>query len=66
MSIMDEARGLAGAGLGDADQVLAHQHGRDRRALNRRRLGIAAVGDCPQQFMGKAEIGERHDKSGKN
>jgi hypothetical protein len=33
-----EGGGLAGAGLGDADQVAAHQHGRDRLALDRRRL----------------------------
>ena len=55
-----EAGGLAGAGLGDADQVLAHQHRRDRRALDRRRLVIAAVVDGAEQFVGKAEIGKSH------
>ena len=55
-----EASRLAGPGLGDADQVLAHQHRRDRRALDRRRLAIAAVGNGAEQFVGKAEIGERH------
>ena len=32
-----EAGGLAGAGLGDADDVAPHQHRRDRLALDRRR-----------------------------
>ena len=40
-----EAGGLAGAGLGDADEVAAHQHRRDRLRLDRRRLVVAAVGD---------------------
>ena len=61
----DEAGGLAGAGLGDPDQVLAHQHRRDRRALDRSRLVIAAVGDGAEQFVGKAEIGKSHSKSGR-
>ena len=56
----DEAGGLAGAGLGDADQVLAHQHGRDRALLDGRRRVIAAVADGAQQLVGKAEIGKRH------
>ena len=60
----DEAGGLAGAGLGDADQVLAHQHRRDRAALDRGGLVIAAVGDGAEQLVGKAEIGKSHAKSG--
>ena len=60
-----EAGGLAGAGLGDADEVLAHQHRRDRRALDRGRLVIAAVVDGAEQFVGKAEIGKSHSKSGR-
>ena len=37
-----EAGGLAGPGLGDADQVLAHQHRRDRALLDRGRDVVAA------------------------
>ena len=55
-----EAGGLAGAGLGDADQVLAHQYRRDRALLDRRGRVIAAVCDSAQQLVGKAEIGKRH------
>ena len=61
----DEARGLAGAGLGNPDQILAHKHGRDRRALDWSRLVIAAVADGAEQFVRKAEIGESHSGSGK-
>ena len=60
-----EAGGLAGAGLGDADQVLAHQNGRNGGALNRSRLVVAAVIDGAEQFVGKAEIGKSHSKSGR-
>ena len=62
----DEAGGLAGAGLGDADDVAAHQDRRDDPALDRRRRVVAAVGNSAQQFVRKAEIGKRHEKSGKN
>ena len=61
----DEAGGLAGAGLGDADQVLAHQDRGDGGALDRRRFVIAAVVDGAEQFVGKAEIGKSHSKSGR-
>ena len=55
-----EAGGLAGAGLGDADQVAHHQYGRDRRGLDRRGFGIAGVPDRAEQFVGEAEVGEVH------
>ena len=61
----DEAGGLAGAGLGDADQVLAHQDRRDGGALDGRGLAVAAVVNGAEQFVGKAEIGKSHSKSGR-
>ena len=60
----DEAGGLAGSGLGDADQVLAHQDRGDCRALDRSRIVIAAVIDGAEQFVGKAEVGKSHSGSG--
>src|SRR5947209_2260298 len=60
-----EARRLAGSGLCDADNVLAHQYRWDHRALDWRRFGVAAVIDCAEQFVGKAEIGKSHSKSGR-
>ena len=45
----DEARRLAGSGLRDTDDVLHHQDGRDGLGLDRRRLGIAGVGDGFEQ-----------------
>jgi hypothetical protein len=56
-----EARGLAGAGLRDRDQVLHHLDLRDRLRLDRRRLAVAGGFDRLQQFVGKAEIGEFHN-----
>jgi hypothetical protein len=47
-----EARGLAGAGLGDAHHVAHHQHGGDRLRLDRRRLGIAGIRQGAEQFVG--------------
>jgi hypothetical protein len=55
-----EAGGFARPGLSNADQVLAHQHGRDHAALDRRRLAIAAVRNRAEQFVREAEIGKRH------
>ena len=55
-----EARGLAGARLRDADDVLHHQHGGDGLRLNRRRLGVAGGFYRLQQFVGEAEIGKFH------
>ena len=39
-----ESGGLAGAGLGDADDILSVDDDRDRGLLDRRRLGVALVG----------------------
>ena len=41
-----ESGGLAGAGLGDADEVAALHQRRDGLGLNRRRLGIAQLGQA--------------------
>ena len=43
---------------------LAHQDRRDRAALDRRRLGIAAVLHGAEQLVRKAEVGKSHAKSG--
>src|SRR6185437_8132964 len=61
----NEASRFTGAGLCDPDQVLAYQNRWDGGALDRSRLGIAAVLDCALQFVGKAEVGESHSKSGR-
>ena len=53
-----EGRRLAGAGLGDADQVAAlHQDGNGLR-LDRRRLGVAHLGQRGDERRGKAEAVE--------
>ncbi len=59
-----EAGRLAGPGLGDADQVAAHQCRGDDALLDRGGRVIAAVGDSAEQLVGKAEIGKTHEKSG--
>ncbi len=46
-----EAGGLAGAGLGDADDVAAHQHRGDRLALDRGGLVIARLAHRAEQFV---------------
>ena len=50
-----EGRGLAGAGLGDADEVAPLHQRRDRLRLDRRRRGIAELGERMNQRFGKAE-----------
>ena len=55
-----EAGGLAGAGLGDADDVLHHQHRRDRLRLDRGRGIVTGREDRLQQLVRQAEIGEFH------
>ncbi len=55
-----EGGGLAGAGLGDADQVPVHQHARDRLALNRGRLGVARFLYGAEQLVGQVKVGECH------
>ena len=53
-----EGRGLAGAGLGDAEQVAALEDERDRLGLDRRRNGIVLGGERAEQRRRQAEIGE--------
>ena len=48
----NEACGLAGAGLRDADQVLAHQYRRDRTLLDRGRDIVTAVSNGAKQRIG--------------
>ncbi len=59
-----EAGGLAGAGLGNADQVAHHQYGGDSLRLNGSWRGIACVFDGFEQFRREAEIGECHAVGG--
>src|SRR3546814_781347 len=53
-----EGRGLAGAGLGDAEDVLALKAIGDRLRLNRRRRFITLVGQGAGNRFGKAEFGK--------
>ena len=50
-----EGRGLAGAGLGDAEQVAAGQDGRDGLELDRRRLRIILRGERIEQGLREPE-----------
>ncbi len=58
-----EGRGLAGAGLRDAEHVAPRQHVRDRLFLNRGGFGIASRFDGGENFVGQAEMGKRHKSS---
>jgi hypothetical protein len=49
---------LAGAGLGDAEQVAALQQRRDGLRLDRRRLGVALGGERLQQLVVEPEVVE--------
>jgi hypothetical protein len=51
-----ERRGLAGAGLRDAEQIAALEQDRDRLCLNWRRLGIALGFERTDERLGKAEV----------
>ena len=50
-----ERRRLAGAGLGDADEIAARHQGRDRLRLDRRRLFVAHFGERVDEGLGEAE-----------
>ena len=50
-----EGRGLAGAGLGDADQIAALHQRRDRLGLNRRRARVAELDKRGGEGRGQAE-----------
>ena len=56
----NKAGGFAGARLRDSDQILHHQHGRDRLGLNRGGRIVSRSRHGLQQFVGKAEIGKCH------
>ena len=47
---------LAGAGLGDAQNVLALQGVRNGAGLDRRRHGVAGIGDCGEDLRRQAEV----------
>ncbi|CAG4908924.1 unnamed protein product [Acidocella sp. C78] len=53
-----EGSRLAGAGLGDADQIVAFEHHRDRTGLDRGGGFIGLLADGAQQGLGKAECGK--------
>ena len=56
----DEGRGLAGAGLGDAENVAAGQNVGDRLFLNGGRGGVAGGRNSGEHLVGKTEMGKRH------
>ena len=58
-----ERSGLAGAGLGDTDQVAAVEDCRYGRRLDRRRRYIARFGKRATNGLGKAERCEWHVRS---
>ena len=53
-----EGRGLAGAGLGDAEDVAAGELRRDRLGLDRRRRVEAGAGERVGERLGEAEVRE--------
>ncbi len=55
-----EGRGLAGPGLGDADEVAPGEDDRNRRRLDRRRVGVALVSERTKNGLGEAEVSEFH------
>src|SRR5262245_26471768 len=54
-----EGRGLAGAGLGDTDQIPAFGEKREGLSLNRRRFEIVLGLERKPQRLGQAEAVER-------
>jgi hypothetical protein len=53
-----EGRGLAGAGLGDAADIAAVKDGLDRLRLDRRRCGVACIGQRLENGRAEGEIGK--------
>ena len=51
-----EGGGLAGAGLGGREDVGSGEHDRDRTLLDRCGLGVALLGDGPQQVRGQSKV----------
>ena len=56
----DEGRGLAGAGLGDAENVPAGQNMGNRLFLNGGRGGVTGGRDGGEHLVGQAEMGKGH------
>jgi len=54
-----ERRGLAGARLRDPDQIAPFENLRNRRRLDRRRHGVARIGDGLEKLFGQIESTER-------
>jgi hypothetical protein len=55
-----EGRRLAGAGLGDAEHVLAREHMGDGLRLDGGRLRVPRSRDGLENLFAKSEFGERH------
>ena len=55
----DEGSGLAGAGLGDAENVAAGQNVRDRLFLNGGRGGVAGGRNCGEHLVGQDRDGKK-------
>ncbi len=53
-----EGGGLAGAGLGDAQQVAAGEHAGDGLRLDRGGRGVAFGGQRLEERLGEAEVGK--------
>ncbi len=56
----NEGRGLAGAGLGDAENVLVRQNVRDGLFLNGGGGGVSGGRNGSEDLVGQAEIGKGH------
>ena len=56
----DEGSGLAGAGLGDAENVAAGQNVGDRLFLDGGRGRVTGSRNSGENLIGKAEMGKRH------
>ena len=61
-----EGRGLAGAGLRDAEHVAPGEHVGDRLFLDRGGGGVAGRCDGGENFFGQAELGKGHKASMKD
>ena len=61
-----EGRGLAGAGLRDAEHVAPREHVGDRLFLDRGGSGIAGRCDGGENLVGQAELGKGHKASMKD
>lgn len=53
-----EGCGLAGSGLGDAENVAALKRRRDGTNLDRCRYRVARIGNCGENFLAQAKVSE--------